>query len=241
MTSSTAARGLTSLTVAAFLVGFAASAQAQVLHTVPKIGQWVEFDGEKRSFDGTTQLVRARFSCVGTDKLDQKAGAWIEIEWTTRGQSDPANYPLPIKLLVPTQLMQNDDPRTLKCRFYWKDPDEPELRPGLTKATDEVVGDIRSRLCGCVPSKAVLTELGDEEILVGDRRIKTKTKAYRYTQTDSDGSKVEYRFWLAPEIPFGVAKYAYKLTYPDGSWVVNEHTVTKQGEGAQAQWTVPAK
>ena len=228
---------LAALTVIA--LGFGPTVQGQVLHMVPKKGQWVELDGENRSFEGTTQSVRARFACVATEKLDEKTAAWIEVEWTRHDQADTRNYPFRMKLLVPTKLTESDDPRRVKCRTLVKYPEEPALRPAKTDVSEEVIADIRGRVLGCVPSKAVLTEVGDEEILIGERKVKTKAKLYRYTQTDSDGDKVEYRFWLAPEIPFGVAKYAYRLTRADGSGRECEMTLYKHGDDAEPQWNVP--
>jgi hypothetical protein len=50
----------------------AASARAQVLHRIPKDGQWVEFEGQMDQSDGQRSRVRWRFSSVGQGTLDGK-------------------------------------------------------------------------------------------------------------------------------------------------------------------------
>jgi hypothetical protein len=221
-------------------VSLAATAQGQVLHTVPKVGQWVEFDGELRRSNGTTQAVRARFACVDAGKVDETPAAWIEVEWTTRDGSEPLTFLYRMKLLVPTKLGESDNPRTIRCTTYVQYPEEPAIRPAK-EVPEEVIADIRGRICGCVPPKGVLTEGQDEEILIGEQSTKTKSKLHRFVQTDEDGDKVEYRFWLADTTSFGVAKFAYRLTRPDGSGGECEMTFRRKGDDAQPRWPLPAQ
>ena len=144
-------RSVFSTTLCLIVAGIGTCVQAQVLHRSAKNGQWVEFEGEIRHSEGRLQLVRARFACVGSQRIDKKQAAWIEVEWTTREQSDPLNYPFRLKLLVPTKLAKSDDPRTVKCKTFVKYPKEPDLRPARTDVSDDVVSDLRGRRCGWAP------------------------------------------------------------------------------------------
>jgi hypothetical protein len=51
----------------------------------------------------------------------------------------------------------------------------------------------------------VMVEFGEEEVLIGENKVKKKPTLYLHTSLYSD-AKVEYRFWLTLDVPFGVAK-----------------------------------
>lgn len=240
MSSHISSRLLWAFVVMFVASGFAKSANGQVLQTVPKVGQWVEFDGEKRNFDGTSQAWRVRFACVEADKVDDKPAVWMEVEWSARDGSDPNNFISRMKLLVPAKLGKEDDPRAIKCKTYVQYPNEPALR--LAKpVSEEYAAVLRSCRCGCVAPKAVMGEAKEEEILTGEQSTKTRTTHYRYVQAGEDGMKVEHRFWLADEVPFGVARFAHKVKHGDGTGFECDMTFRRKGEDAKPQWQLPAQ
>jgi hypothetical protein len=140
------------------------------------------------------------------------------------------------KTFVPEKLSEEDDPGTVACKTYIKEPSE-NVRPYPTDSSDvEEAKHLRARHFGYVPRAKELKAAGEEEIAYGTKNIKTKVYQHNFAYTG--GVRIERRLCLAPEVPFGVAKFAWKVTLVDGFWYSADLTITKDGKDATPQLPV---
>ena len=176
------------------------SAQTQVapFYSLPKDGDWIEFEWRATSPDKKDREGTLRISSVGEQKLEGKSHRWIEVKKVSK-HGQQVDFKLR-KVLIAERAFTAGQPLELHVArgFGQKSPDAPVInltRPRLHELLSLGMDGVDTTLVKVSENEEVETKLG-------------KYKTRHLSATGKSGERVlKYHGWLTNEVPFGCIKF----------------------------------